>query len=284
MNLHSSNLSSNAMIEMIYNYGKESIKPLKEAGVDFSNLDSFEIRRIIEKHGVEIIKPLKEVGVKGADINKCHQSNIEKLSYLKSIVDKGMDSAADTRYFHKYCEKCSKGLLLGDIYDLMHYSSDKNFDITQWFIGYYRPVYDKIYTIIIRNLHEENLEFAEKFFRANIADSTNSIMEESLIMEDKSTSKINLIKVLIKLSFSKHEPFALRLLDEFYLSCDIETLDILNYFYVIEQVGLFKKLTNNFNSSCSNEEKLKLILMEISLIAVYNNENAILAFTNDMKA
>ena len=37
-----------------------------------------------------------------------------------------MDFAADTRYFHKYYDKCSKGLLLGDIYDLMHYSSDKN--------------------------------------------------------------------------------------------------------------------------------------------------------------
>jgi hypothetical protein len=51
-----SKISSQSITAMIDNYRKESIKPLKEAGVDFSMLGGYRISGIIRKLGVEVIR------------------------------------------------------------------------------------------------------------------------------------------------------------------------------------------------------------------------------------
>eukprot|EP00919_Chromeraceae_sp_WS-2016_P053049 GHVR01125925.1.p1 GENE.GHVR01125925.1~~GHVR01125925.1.p1 ORF type:complete len:179 (-),score=21.48 GHVR01125925.1:769-1305(-) len=93
-----------------------------------------------------------------------------------------------------------------------------------------------------------------------------------------------LINFLITASlYHQHNIFASHLTDEFDLPCSVEILDTLNYSYDNNHTDVFKKLTIKLGSSCSNEEKLRLILKEIDLNRIKGRENAIEELIKDTK-
>ena len=77
-------LSSNYLYIIVIKYGIDSIKPLHEAGADFSKFALWEIAELVNKYGIDSIKPLHEVGINFSKlvrilVNKCGFDSIKFL-------------------------------------------------------------------------------------------------------------------------------------------------------------------------------------------------------------
>ncbi len=326
---------------------------------------------------------------------QCHETNNEKINHIKSLISNSSQSDYSQAFSHYY-STCSNGLLLGDIYDIMIFSVDKNTDITWEFINYYKPGFDKIFQIIVRSLVNQNFEFATRVINAsyNIMSEQNyielsvyciqnfnydtsiswlgysanrftNILELNITQEvkkyvnstedyqrfsveimqklvsfgkqelqeelsrdfnflsnsllliivsfaieekrdeistyitdfiiafnspegktDNQESNVPTFMIIFLISSSlhhMHEEFALYLVDKFSFSCDVKTLDLLNYMHDKKADNVFKKLTNKLSSTCNNEEKLKLMLRDVDLNEAKPSEDVIRKLISELK-
>ena len=147
-------------MNLVKELGIESLKALKEVGVDFAKFHSWDIKYLVKELGIESLKALKEVGV---DFAKFHSWDIKYLvkelgiESLKAVKEVGVDySKLDIWEIGTLVKELGIDIEITEFYKIIDHMTIPH-DIIERHIGDSKVEQDTI-SVIIKEVEVNNLQ------------------------------------------------------------------------------------------------------------------------------